>query len=442
VVFNGPLLPEVKAAADADHLDLTNIPNTVEHNSSAGTAQYLTVEAPPTIPSPAVEPVAPVVPVTAKDTIPEPESPGSGHMIIGMGGITYRVDGDYYYMIWSDHTVILHIPPGKANGIVSRGPGPNQVCIGGHFKFIKNVPGKNGFGADVNGELYEAVTSKELQPKIAPMGPLNPGPDTPEFKSLKSMRARIAHYNAEFSNSGNNGIRLRKLTDEAQAQLRACVGHTVTWEFLVESVKPARTEWRGHSGDVALPGMVYVTSRVYGLRLDREDQHQECLVIGQDISENYASTLNRGDTIRIAGVLTACEFDPQYVGHHACGMHIRIGNAVAVEPNSSPSTRTLPESTSTPSQAHEARKARAAYLIEYIARTGNAIDLLVAHGDNPRNYWRAIIECQNELLNIYKVELRNACSINDEGSINILKANIDKITSGREFAWNAIKNYR
>jgi hypothetical protein len=92
-------------------------------------------------------------------------------------------------------------------------------------------------------------------------------------------------------------------------------------------------------------------------------------------------------------------------------------------------------------EVHEARKARAAYLIQYITERGNEIDLLNANGQNPRNYWRAIIDAQNEILNIYKVELQNACQVNDEHAISVLKANIDKLSNGRDFAWNALKNY-
>ena len=82
----------------------------------------------------------------------------------------------------------------------------------------------------------------------------------------------------------------------------------------------------------------------------------------------------------------------------------------------------------TPDNAHETRKARAAYLLQYIIDRGNEIDQLNASGQNPRNYWRAIIEAQNELLNIYKVELRDACSVEDTHAISILKSNVDKLT--------------
>jgi hypothetical protein len=95
-----------------------------------------------------------------------------------------------------------------------------------------------------------------------------------------------------------------------------------------------------------------------------------------------------------------------------------------------------------PTPNHNARKARAAYLLQHIIDLGNEIDRFVADNQNPVNYWKSIETCQNELLNIYKVELRNACSVEDEHAISVLKANIDKLTRGREYAWNAIKNCR
>ena len=87
-------------------------------------------------------------------------------------------------------------------------------------------------------------------------------------------------------------------------------------------------------------------------------------------------------------------------------------------------------------QAHETRKARAAYLISYIIETGNEIDQLNANGRNPRNYWRAIVDAQNELLNIYRVELSGNTDLD---CIRILKSNIARLTRGREFAWDSIR---
>ena len=85
---------------------------------------------------------------------------------------------------------------------------------------------------------------------------------------------------------------------------------------------------------------------------------------------------------------------------------------------------------------HEARKARAAYLVQYIIDTGNEIDQLNANGRNPRNYWKAILEVQDELLAIYQSELPAAAD--DPDATQVLQSNIAKITRGREFARNAI----
>jgi hypothetical protein len=112
-------------------------------------------------------------------------------------------------------------------------------------------------------------------------------------------------------------------------------------------------------------------------------------------------------------------------------MQIRIGNAVAIEPSGSP-YRNSGSSTNT----HEAKKARAAYLITYITERGNEIDQLNASGQNPRNYWRAIIEAQNELINIYNIELNGNT---DPDCIRILRSNIAKLTRGREFALDAVQ---
>jgi len=247
-------------------------------------------------------------PTTIKDDTPAPESPKAGSMIVGMGGITYRVDGNYYYMIWSDHTVVLHIPPAKAKGIIQGGPGPNQVCISGNFRSIKNVSGKNAFGADINCELYEAVAFKELQPKVSTtMMPLVAAPGIPEFTSLRAMAQRLVNYKAIFQLASGNGIRLRKATDDAQTRLRACVGHTVTWEFRVTSVRPAGIKDGGHQHGTSYPAVVTVGCGIYGIRLDQEAtvgpaSHQECLVIGQDISEDYAIVLRRLQIIQIPGL--------------------------------------------------------------------------------------------------------------------------------------------
>ena len=85
---------------------------------------------------------------------------------------------------------------------------------------------------------------------------------------------------------------------------------------------------------------------------------------------------------------------------------------------------------------HEARKTRSAYLIARITSLGNEIDKINANGQNPRNYWRAIIDNQNELLGIYRIELDGNT---DPDSVRILRSNITKINRGREFAWNALK---
>ena len=70
---------------------------------------------------------------------------------------------------------------------------------------------------------------------------------------------------------------------------------------------------------------------------------------------------------------------------------------------------------------------------------GNEIDQLNAVGKNPRNYWRAILDNQDELLNIYRIELNGNT---DPDCVRILRSNIAKLTRGREFAWDAIKNCR
>ena len=85
--------------------------------------------------------------------------------------------------------------------------------------------------------------------------------------------------------------------------------------------------------------------------------------------------------------------------------------------------------------AHEAHKTRAAYLVGYIIETGNAIDRL-DDDRNPKNFWLAIVQAQDELLDIYQSELANAAL--DPDATRVLQSNIAKITRGREFARNAI----
>lgn len=99
-----------------------------------------------------------------------PQTPGSGPKpgsrnwqkenpgLQKMGGVTYMVDDDDYYMEWSGHTVMIHIPPEmKSRYVRPTRRGPNNVIVSGIFKFVGNARGTNVYGGTVNIEKYECV---------------------------------------------------------------------------------------------------------------------------------------------------------------------------------------------------------------------------------------------------------------------------------------------
>jgi len=82
---------------------------------------------------------------------------GDGERLYNMGGVTYRIDGDDYYMVWENHTVVIHIPPELKDQYCGKtGLGPNGVTITGKFRFIGNAQGTNAYGGPVTVEKYEA----------------------------------------------------------------------------------------------------------------------------------------------------------------------------------------------------------------------------------------------------------------------------------------------
>ena len=88
-------------------------------------------------------------------------------------------------------------------------------------------------------------------------------------------------------------------------------------------------------------------------------------------------------------------------------------------------------------QAHVARKARAAYLISYIVSVGNWIDEHTEPQDGERvaNSWAMIMEAQDELHAIYAIELRLSTS---PATLATLRENIAKLTTGRQYAKNQL----
>ena len=91
-------------------------------------------------------------------------------------------------------------------------------------------------------------------------------------------------------------------------------------------------------------------------------------------------------------------------------------------------------------QAHEDRKARAAYLISYIISVGNWIDdhTEPSHGEKVARSWAMIMEAQDELHNIYATELRLS---QDPTTLATLRENIAKLTVGRQYAKNQLARY-
>ena len=91
-------------------------------------------------------------------------------------------------------------------------------------------------------------------------------------------------------------------------------------------------------------------------------------------------------------------------------------------------------------QAHEARKARAAYLISYIISVGNWIDdhQEPQHGEKVARSWAMIMEAQDELHGIYAAELRLS---KGPATLATLRENIAKLTIGRQYAKNQLAKY-
>jgi len=283
-------------------------------------------------------------------------------------------------------------------------------------------------------------------------------------ETVHPLATMIRKINLELAASSVNGLRHQAKQAEVNARLAPLVGTEVTWSWRVRSIEPAGEHIAYQDRDVRWPRarIILQESKLHGGRFDEisNDIHlvqnegglmgngADYLMVGLDCSEEYASKISAGDDILVRGTITVaelCTFD----GTMSDKVAIRFANAVVVESRTADVTQIHDLG---PNQAqvgglfkfkgsgaaHEARKARAAYLIQYITRTGNAIDLLTAHGENPKNYWKAIMEVQNELLDIYRSELPGAAD--DPDPTRVLQSNIAKITRGREFARNALNN--
>jgi len=284
----------------------------------------------------------------------------------------------------------------------------------------------------------------------SPTGSFTARNDSPEFTDIKVMGARIHSMLLGLKEASANGIRLQKKLSEIQSQLHTCIGRTVIWPWKVAEIQPAGFSQYGHistrtrvllrpMGYANVPGTI--ASEVSNIRLEQDSVHDmdpnrdtrdatgwEYLEVRTNISEEYATRISKDDIIKIRGTITICE--PYR------GVCIRIGNPMAIDPNE-PNAASDPINHSSNTDLHEIRKARAATLIAYITTLGNTIDQLNASGQNPRNYWRNIIDAQNELLGIYHAELPGAAG--DPEATQTLQSNITKINRGRKFAWNALR---
>ena len=81
-----------------------------------------------------------------------------------MGGVTYMIDDDKYYMEWSGHPVVIYIPPEMKDKYVRpTGTGPNNVIVNGIFKFVGNARGTNAYGGTVNIEKYECADTNDQE---------------------------------------------------------------------------------------------------------------------------------------------------------------------------------------------------------------------------------------------------------------------------------------
>ena len=302
----------------------------------------------------------------------------------GLTGHTYKIEdndigGKDYYMVARGQSRVVRTSTGRmgcSSSAIRFAGGPNVSIISGYFKFIGNLPGTNGYGTKTTIEAYEPFTDEEFQLMDATSTQEAPKQEPPKHEEGRTTPA----------------IDLNKIAlDEANRvydQVHADPG---------ASAREAK--------------------RLY-------DQIHGTPVVTQT-SEPRPVSVSRGRYTL-----------PEESTAPAATSRSELAKTA---PATVPVVATAPVPASTTDPAHEARKARAAYLIQYIIETGNAIDQLNADGRNPRNYWRAILDAQNEILNIYKVELRNACQVNDEHAISVLKANIDKISNGRDFAWNATR---
>ena len=166
VVF-GPPLPDVKAAAVESHLDLSNVPTTVEHDSSTGSVLYLTAGDQ----TPAIPEVAPVErPVTRADAPPA--------KLVNINYLTYLIEGDDYYIAqeWTINGVqgsggyeykVVHISNEFKSKYVSEGGtgSPNVAVVHGTFQFAGNVRGTNKYGGSCMIESY-IVPNVSIRSKV------------------------------------------------------------------------------------------------------------------------------------------------------------------------------------------------------------------------------------------------------------------------------------
>jgi hypothetical protein len=189
--------------------------------------------------------------------------------------------------------------------------------------------------------LKQIHTPKQEQ-IIAPVGPLIAAAGIPEFTNIKAMAMRISEIQHELAYASSNGIRFQGKVSEIQKQLGPCVGHTIAWQWRVQSIRPAGVDRFGqpdpqsnakvllYSQSQAWGELGEIGSLAQGIRLEKREDNEafEYLEVGKSISKEYASALSAKDIIKIRGVITACALDQYRV------VTIRIGQPVAVDPSS------------------------------------------------------------------------------------------------------------
>ena len=118
------------------------------------------------------------------------------------------------------------------------------------------------------------------------------------------------------------------------------------------------------------------------------------LMVGLQCSEEYASKISAKDDILVLVTIAKAELHT-FEGHESGCVEIQFTDAMVVESGIASDSEDVKKAKQEyakqghakqghANQGHEARKARAAYLIQYIIDTGNEIDRLNANGRNPQ----------------------------------------------------------